>query len=189
MNRERRGVVIGVSAFVWMRKDNVGPDFVDEIRDVEDELEHLETRFTIDVPEPAAAFGRYAEMRESVHDFAAASTRVLFARLESLALSVAFVAGRTIGYVRDDDVRKIGKEAARTDCLVVRMRDDNERVRKCRRDRLTFRDAVQDFARDFGRQLIPGIVTRRNNELGGLYQVSGGLWAFCRVLNQIRYYL
>ncbi|GAC1409165.1 MAG: hypothetical protein NVSMB53_00970 [Gemmatimonadaceae bacterium] len=157
MNRECRGIVIRVAAFVWVREHDVGSHLFNQIRDVEHELYHLLSRFPIDIAESAASVRSDSHMCECIRDLASPGTGVLFASSKSFALRVPLVAGCAICYVHNNGIGNSGEEPAGPNRFVVRMGHDHEYARMRPPESRALDNGIEHCVRDFCRRPVARI--------------------------------
>src|SRR2546423_817202 len=165
MHRKRGCIMIGVPAFVGMCEHDVRSDLVHQFRDVEDQLEQLKARLPIDVAESAAALRSNPDVGKSVRYLSTSGSRILFSRLEALAVSIPFVARCSIRNVSHDRVGQAGEQSARTNRLIVRVRHHHERGRQSFGESGSLRDPVEYFTRDLVRWAEPSIAIGCDHEI------------------------
>src|SRR5688572_31932757 len=105
MDSERRRVVIGVTAFVWVREHHVRAKFVEQIGERVRELDEPVGGFAIDDVETSRALRPHSDELERGGELLLPRARIFFARRKALFLSVYRVAWRTVGHVHDERVR------------------------------------------------------------------------------------
>ena len=127
MYGERGGVVIGVPTLVGVRQDHIGLKRIDQLRDANAQLRESQCGFPVHKIERDQPVLRESRHREGIVQLLAPRLGVGFARTVPVPLSAVEVSRRAIRHLHDPDIRQLAEPRARSDGLVVRMRDNQHR--------------------------------------------------------------